>query len=578
MAHSLKQVLARLERLEVLYKISNIVNTTLEPGEVLRLLLQEVVRITNATSGSIAMVDHRKGVLNIETAINIHPRLWKRLKLELGVGVTGHVAWTGKPLRVDNVDEDPYYVRLKSGIKSEMALPMTVNGRVIGVINVDSTRPAAFSEEDEELCIAVANESAQVIETARLHDTLKRQASELEALFTVGRTLIEAGPIEDILQGIVTEGLTLLDGKVCVVMEATGTGELQSWAVAGASRQWHETPPVKIANSLLGQVARNRSVLKIPDVRRHPRFRHPELAEQEGLSSVLAVPVVYQGAVLAVLALFTEEPRRFREPEVRLLQLLANQGAVAIESTRRMERLNRLEESLRVTERFSLLGTLAAEIAHEIRNPITIINLLMHSIEENATHTDQTREDLRIVTSKLERINQIVEQTLGIAKSTETNFKPAQINRLVDELVLFLNYKIQKARIEVVRKLDPRIPEVPMDAGQIQQVLLNMMLNAMQAMEEGGRLTVKTRLGRDRAIGPCVRCTISDTGAGITPEQRARLFDPFYTTREGGTGLGLFIANKLVRRHHGIIRVRSEPGSGSIFSFTLPLVQENTRS
>ncbi len=578
MSRSLKQVLARLERLEVLYKISNIVNTTLEPQEVLRLLLQEVVRITHATSGSVAMVDHRKGVLNIETAINIHPRAWKRLKLELGVGVTGHVAWSGKPLRVDDVDEDPHYVRLKAGIKSEMALPMIIDGRVIGVINVDSTRPAAFSEEDEQLCIAVANQSAKVIETARLHDTLKRQAAELEALFTVGRTLIQAGPIQDILQRIVTEGLNLLDGKVCVVMEATESGELHSWAVAGAGPEWEHTPPVKIASSLLGQAARTRSVLKVPDVRRNPRFRHPELAEQEGLSSVLAVPVVYQEGLLAVLALFTEKPRRFREPEVRLLQLLANQGAVAIENARRMERLNRLEESLRVTERFSLLGTLAAEIAHEIRNPITIINLLMHSIQENADHTDQTREDLRIVTKKLERIDKIVEQTLGIAKSSESQFRPANLNRLVDELMLFLNYKLQKGRIEVVKKLDPKIPMVPMDAGQIQQVLLNLLLNAMQAMEGGGRLTVKTRLGRDRVLGPCVRCTVSDTGVGIVPEDKGRLYDPFYTTREGGTGLGLFISNKLVRRHNGYLRVRSEPGRGSIFTFILPLSQEADRS
>lgn len=574
MSQSLKQLLSRLERLEVLYKISNIVNTTLEPDEVLRLLLQEVVRITNATSGSIAMVDHRKGVLDIGTAINIHPRLWKKLKLELGVGVTGHVAWTGQPLRVDDVEKSPHYVRLKADIKSEMALPMLVDGKVIGVINVDSTRRAAFTKEDEELCTAVANQSAKVIETARLHDTLKRQATELEALFTVGRTLIEAGPIEEILHHIVREAQSLLNGKVCVVMEATSTGELKSWAVAGASRQWQETPPVKVANSLLGQVVRSRSVLKIPDVRRHPRFRHPELAEQEGISSVLAAPVAYKDQVLAVLALFTEQPRRFRESEIRILQLLANQGAVAIENARRTERLTELEESLRVTERFSLLGTLAAEIAHEIRNPITIINLLMHGIQENPAHSPQTREDLRIVMSKLERIDQIVEQTLGIARSSESRFQAAQLNQLVEDLILFLQYKMQKARITVIRKLDPKIPPIPMDAGQVQQVLLNLLLNGMEAMKDGGTLTVKTRLGRDRTLGPCVRCTVSDTGVGIPAEALARLYDAFYTTREGGTGLGLFISNKLIKRHNGTIRVRSQPGQGSIFTFTLPVRQE----
>lgn len=572
MSRTVKQVLSRLERLEVLYKISNIVNTTLDPQEVLRLLLLEVVRITNATSGSIAMIDHKKGVLNIETAINIPPRLWKKLKLELGVGVTGYCAWTGKPLRVNDVRSDPRYVQLKADIRSELALPMVLEGKVIGVINVDSTRADAFSEDDEELGMAVANQSAKVIETARLHDAVKQHASQMEALFTVGSTLIRPGPLEQLLGRIVEEGLLLLHGKVCMLMEVND-GELRTWATAGASHEWREKPPIPIEESLLGQVVRRGTPLRVPNVRKHPRFYYADLAESEGVSSLLAVPVRYQETVLAVLALFTEEPHKFRESEARLLQLLANQGAIAIENARRMERLNMMEESVRQAERFSLLGTLAAEIAHEIRNPITIINLMMHSIQENADHTDQTREDLRIVTQKLDRINQIVEQTLNIARTGEVQLRESSLNKLIEELLLFLHYKLTKAGIEVSATLDPKLPPIMMDTGQIQQVLLNLLVNAMEAMSgrSGARLSIRTRAASDRGIGPCVRCTIEDTGIGIAEEAIPRLFEPFYTTRPGGTGLGLFISNKLVRRHGGSIRVRSEPGEGSTFTVTLPL-------
>ncbi len=574
MSRSVHQVLARLERLEVLYKISNIINTTLEPGEILRMLLQEVVRITDATSGSIAMVDAKKGVLNIEAATNIPPRLWKHCKLELGVGVTGYCAWMGKPIRVDDVSRDARYVRLKADIRSEMALPMVLEGKVIGVINVDSTRTAAFSVEDEELCMAVANQSAKVIETARLHEAVKRHAEEMEALFTVGRTLISPGPIEQILTRIVEEGLVLLNGKVCVLLEAGEKGELHTRAIAGASEAWRDKPPSTVAQSLVGQVVRKAQPIRIPDVRRNARFRHAELAREEGLVSLLAVPVAYQDTVYAVLAIYTHEPRRFRDPEVRMLQLLANQGAIAMENARRTERLIALEESVRQSERFSLLGTLAAEIAHEIRNPITIINLMMHSIGQNADHTDQTREDLRIVTEKLDRINHIVEQTLNIARTTESNFVKASMNKLAEELLLFLNHKLNKSRVKVVTQLDPRIPEVTMDPGQIQQVLLNLMVNAQEAMsEKGGTMTVRTKLGKDRSIGPCVRCSVEDTGVGIQPETQERLFEPFYTTRDGGTGLGLFISNKLVRRHNGHIRVESTPGEGSVVTVILPIAQ-----
>lgn len=576
MSRSTRQVLARLERLEVLYKISNIVNTTLESKEILRLLLDEVVRITNATSGSIAMVDHRRGILNIETAINIHPRLWKHCKLELGVGVTGYCAWSGKPLRVDDVTRDPRYIRLKTDIRSEMALPMILDGKVIGVINVDSTRVGAFGSDDEDLCMAVANQSAKVIETARLHEAARRHAAEMESLFTVGKTLIAAGPLEETLCRIVEEGLALLRGRVCVLYEvAEGAAELRLSAISGGTDSWKERPPVPVAGTLLGQVVRKGAPLRVPDVQNNPRFKQADFAKEEGLSSLLAVPVVYKETVCAVLAVYTEEPRRFRETEVRLLQLLANQGALAIENARRTEHLGALEESLRQAERFSLLGTLAAEIAHEIRNPITIINLMMHSIRENASHTPQTREDLAIVTEKLERINGIIEQTLNLARSTESRFQRANPNRLVEELLLFLNRKFEKARIEVQVQLDPKVTEAMIDPGQVQQVLLNLMVNALQAMPERGTLTVRTRAGRDRRIGECVKLTISDNGRGMTPEVQSHIFEPFYTTRDGGTGLGLFISNKLVRRHNGFLKVQSAPETGSTFTVVLPIHQDS---
>lgn len=571
MSRTMKQVLARLERLEVLYKISNIINTTLDPEQVLRLLLQEVVRVSNATSGSIAMIDHKRGILNIETAINIPPRIWKRLKLELGVGVTGYVAWSGKPLRVNDVRRDPRYVQVRSDVRSEMALPMILEGKIIGVINVDSTRTSAFSADDEDLGVAIANQSAKVIETARLHQALRQHTAQMERLFTVGNTLIQPGPVQQLLTGIAEEGLRLLQGKICMLMEVKEDGELHLWATAGASREWEAAESIPVDSSLLGQVVKRGVPIRIANVQTHQRFMRPELAESEGVTSLLAVPVRYQNSVLAVLALFTEEPRKFRETDVRLLQLLANQGAIAIENGRRMERLNLMEESVRHAERFSLLGTLAAEIAHEIRNPITIINLMMHSIQENADHTDQTRSDLHIVTEKLDRINQIIEQTLNIARSGETHLRRASLNRLIEELLHFLGYKLTKAGTKVAVSLDAKIPDQLMDAGQMQQVLLNLIMNASEAMPGGGTLSIRTKLSRDRSLGPCARIIVQDTGRGIPADVIPRLFEAFYTTRSGGTGLGLFISNKLIKRHGGKISVRSEPSEGTTFTVTLPL-------
>jgi signal transduction histidine kinase len=351
-------------------------------------------------------------------------------------------------------------------------------------------------------------------------------------------------------------------------------GSLRPWAISGGMNEYQHKVHAQLGEPLFGQVVKSGRPARFDDLRAMARLKVREVATRESYISAAAVSVTYQGRVLAVMAIYADEPRRFREAEIRLMQLLANQGALAIENARRMERLTLLEESLRLSERFALLGTLAAEIAHEIRNPITIINLLMHSIQESPDHNTQTRTDLATIMSKLERINQIIEQTLSLSKTSELHLTRAGFNKLVEDLLLFLNYKLSKGQIKLQLTLDPKVPEILMDPGQVQQVLLNLIVNAMQAMPDGGELRVKTRVATDRQLGQCVRCTIQDTGVGMEAEVLKRLFDPFYTTREGGTGLGLFISNKLIRRHNGHIRVKSTPGRGSSFTITMPVDRE----
>ncbi|MCC7391812.1 hypothetical protein IT571_05580, partial [Candidatus Sumerlaeota bacterium] len=158
-----------------------------------------------------------------------------------------------------------------------------------------------------------------------------------------------------------------------------------------------------------------------------------------------------------------------------------------------------------------------------------------------------------------------------IARSGETHLRRASLNRLIEELLHFLGYKLTKAGTKVAVSLDAKIPDQLMDAGQMQQVLLNLIMNASEAMPGGGTLSIRTKLSRDRSLGPCARIIVQDTGRGIPADVIPRLFEAFYTTRSGGTGLGLFISNKLIKRHGGKISVRSEPSEGTTFTVTLPL-------
>jgi GAF domain-containing protein len=358
-----RQLLANRDAggLEVLYKISNVINTTQDRAKVLKAIMREVVRLTRATSGSIAMLNAHRGILDIETAINIPAKTWKGLKLHLGVGVTGWAAYKGEAVRVDDVFRDSHYVAIKQSIRSELAVPMFLDGQVIGVINVDSTRRAAFTEEHTRLLQAVADQAAQVIATARLYEEQKRHNAQMEALFEVGRQLSSPAPVDAVLQTVVREGRALLKATVCAFVEyRSDKDELAIRAQDGATPSWLAANPIDWRSSLLGPVILHRAPLFLGDLRENGPFWGNQLPEGGGFRCLVAVPVQYQETLLGVLVVLTSEPRPVTEHEIRLLTLLASQTAAALENARSMERINDTEDSLHRVERFSLMGSLAA--------------------------------------------------------------------------------------------------------------------------------------------------------------------------------------------------------------------------
>lgn len=565
------QTRRRLQDLEVLYKISNIINTTQDRGKVLKAVLKEVVRITGATSGSIAILDEKKGILNIESAINIPTQTWRRLKLQLGLGVTGWAAYKGVAVRVADVRNDARYVAIKPDIRSELAVPMLLKGRVIGVINVDSTRIGAFTDDDERLLVAVAEQSSRVFETARLYGKAQRHAEQLETLLALSRRLATPAPTSGVVKLAASEGRELLEVDACVFLEVLEEGAaVEARAQSGDFVSFSAGPWSRTAGTLLMPVTRRAKILTVPNLKERRPFWLGTVPGIEDASSLLAVPVVYRDHILGVLLALSEAPREFTDSETRLFELLANQVAVALENARRSERIMQMEDNLHKAERFSLLGTLAAEIAHEIRNPVTIINLLLESVVEATTDNEQASHDLGIIREKLDRIERIVNQTLSMSRDRDPQRERVDINRAISDMLMFMNYKFDKGNVEVRPSLGDDLPAVLADPGHVQQVLLNLIINAQEAMPTGGRLGVRTRRASDPDLGECVCISVQDTGQGIDPGSKEQLFEPFFTTREKGTGLGLFISRKLVTANKGDIRVRAREGGGTSFDVFLP--------
>jgi signal transduction histidine kinase len=574
MSDELAELKARCDRLELLYQVGNIIHSSLDPQEALQLILGQTVQAMRATSGSVVLVNPTSTFLEIHASMGL-PENASNVKLRMGEGITGWVALKGQAVRLGDVSKDPRYIKLRSNVASELAVPLVVNGEVRGVLNVDSDRKDAFSVADQELLEAIALSAAKVIHNTWLYEQLRLKARLFETLARVGQTINSALNLDDALQVITREANLMMQAKMCSLMMMDESREwLELRASYGAAKAYRERPRTSVAESFVGVVVRRRKPLQIENVQTSSRYNAASLARREGLFSLLSVPLIFAGHAIGALSVYTGDIYKFSDEEIRTLSALAELSAIAIEKARLYERVVDVEEQLRQNEKLSALGLLAAEVAHEIRNPLTVMKMLYHSLDLQFPLADPRAKDARILGEKIEHLNKIVEQILDFARTTEPNFLPVSLNEVIEELGLLVRHKLRNQSIEFIQKLDPDLPMVMADATQLEQAFLNLLLNAAEAMADGGKLTIISRRADPDAEGKTGRVMVEfkDTGAGMTEEQRRRAFSSVLsTTKAKGTGLGLAIVGRVVETHRGELVINSKPGAGTSISVILPV-------
>jgi signal transduction histidine kinase len=574
MNDELTSLLLRYERLNLLYQVSNVIHSTLDSQEALQLIVSEAVRLMRASSGSVVLINPTSGFLEIHAAQGL-PASAQRLQLRLGEGVTGWVARHGKPACVGDVTQDPRYVAVRAGVCSELAVPLEVNGEIRGVLNVDSDRVDAFSADDQELLQELAVQAAKVIQNTWLYEQLRLKARLFESLASVSRTINSTLNLDEALRVITQEACVLMRGRMCSLMMLDESREwLDLRASYGAGKAYLKKPRLSVEESVLGVVVRRKKPLQLENVQTSSRYQNVEVARREGLVSLLSVPLLFAGQVTGTLSVYTGLPYNFSNEEIRILGALAELSGIAIEKARLYERIVDVEEQLRQNEKLSALGLLAAEVAHEIRNPLTVVKLLYHSLDLKFPDKDPRAKDARLIDAKIEHLNKIVERILAFARTTEPRLAPVNLNELIDELGLLVRHKLANQNVKLVRELASDLPLVMGDAPQLEQVFLNLILNATEAMPEGGTLVIKSRAVRAPRASEKpthVSVEVKDTGKGMTEEMQKRAFTAVLsTTKAKGTGLGLAIVGRIIETHRGTIRIKSRLQHGTSLVITLP--------
>lgn len=316
------------------------------------------------------------------------------------------------------------------------------------------------------------------------------------------------------------------------------------------------------------------------------RFVEDEALLKEGVRSTVRLPLIATGQVIGVLFLDDVEPDRYSEYDLELLIPLGEQLAIAIENSRlhgEMERkVEERTETLRETQaqliqsgKLAAVGTLAAGVAHELNQPLMIIRgYAQELLTDERVASEEIRDDLRRIEAQTTRMAAIINHLRDFSRESKGRREVTDLNRLVKEALAFLGQQLEAHDVAAVQELDPARPTVRVDPLQIEQVLLNLITNARDAMESTGMraITIRTDVVSDSRVA----LSVTDTGPGIPEEIRTRIFDPFFTTKEvgKGTGLGLSICHGIIEEHGGVLMMESPvaDGRGARFTIILPQV------
>ncbi|MGH7495528.1 MAG: ATP-binding protein [bacterium] len=312
---------------------------------------------------------------------------------------------------------------------------------------------------------------------------------------------------------------------------------------------------LKVGEGVTGWVAQNGRPLLVKDVTQEPRY----VQLKADIKSELAVPLALDDKVIGVLNVDSTQLHAFDQEDVALLTLLAKQSAQVIRNGQVHKKMLALEEQVRRAERLATVGELAVGLAHEIRNPLTIVKMLFDS----GIHFDE--RDRQVIRDEMSRMNRIITNLLDYSRCEDSHKEPCDLNLSLENALILLSHEFDKRKILISKALASGLPPVLADAVQLQQVILNLLINAIEASPEECRLSIRSSRRGDNHVA----VTIEDSGCGMPQEIQKKLFVPFTTTKPKGLGLGLSIVKRIIDDHNGAIEIVSREEQGTSVKIVL---------
>lgn len=499
--------------------------------DLLNAIAKSIGAVTRCKACTLRLVEGENLVLKASFGARGDPL---RAKEVVGIEETilGSALATNKPLFIEDISSlgDKLDVVDRDGMRSLLAIPISSGGKALGVLSLYSDLGEPYSDGEVSIISALSGEIAVVIQSALLSRELERATREISILRNYSDSIIESIPV----------GIAAVDAGLRIVRWNTAmeriTGKMKGLVFGKPVEEvLPELDEVDLVEDL-------KAVMKGAKMREHQKIG----VGRSGIKVNMWVCPLKD---------------KLGDPIGALI--------IAEDITERIS----LEERLRKAERFLYLGEMAAGIAHEINNPIGIISvysqMLLRKLGRGEVNTEEIARYVRKMGEEAARCGGILRTILNISKSSEWNPVDVDIRSIILDIVQLTEPQRNQYDIELELDMDEILPLVYGDPQQLKQVFLNITMNALQAMPNGGSLSISAKKTIE-AAKEWVVVSVSDTGYGIPEKEMKKIFEPFYTTRKDGSGLGLFVSYGIVQRHGGDISVESKVGEGSKFTIKLP--------
>lgn len=585
----------RARQLSIVNEIGCSLTSTLDLQELLDRLLSLLIEVFSVEAASLLLLDQESHDLVFHVAQGLGREQLKGRRLPSGVrSIATYVVQTGKPFVSDNVHGEPeWYSKMDevTGVATQQlaAVPLVRRDQILGVVElVNRMDGRPFTESDVELLTALSAQTVMVIDNARLYTStdqaLADRVQELATMQEIDRQLNASLDFDTVMDQTLkwAVGETRASaGYVGLVLDTPEGRRIWAAATHGypASVDYYRERLTPIERGVVGNAVTQASVIRLADVRESRDY----VAVVASTRSELAVPVLREQRVIGVINLESDQLGGFDEQDEAFVVRLADHAAIAMENAQLYDQVKRANESK---------SQFVSLVSHELRAPMTIIKgyaeLAQLTLGDRLGRDEQKLLD--IIMANVEHMQSLINDLLQLAHIESGSLRleryPTRIHTILGDVMASFRHTFDERELTVSWRADPDLPQVDADPVRLNQILTNLVSNAVKYTPEGGEIEISAEVCEqlpDGTLwnGKCLCCQVRDTGIGISPEDQTELFGRFFRAnhplvrKQSGTGLGLAITRTLVEMHNGKVSFESKLGEGSVFWFVMPLADQS---